>query len=665
MKRSRHGCKNCKRLKIKCDENKPMCTNCIKRNRDNCDYSITLTWGGRPYKDKRQFLSKFPNTKVIAGVITTNFTQELQHEDNITNIQSLSCLNKVHKKKRKKNEKTPIKTSNIQTNYKTLMDKIIPQKGKKNFLETSGLPSPLPPSLLNSPSSINSQLEAFNLQFEDFEEDSLDTNQKSIFPAPLSANTLENDNTVDSDFQPLCESPCYSVSNVFLTTNRIFHNTCQDIFHPVDNDVNAALRKNLFDFYLNETSQFFVPAPTDIYINPFKTVLPHMALNSTGLLNLILAFGATHKKKLLIPNPKNNSQEEEQLKDFHEALTDFDIEIFLSKTMHELLMQLKDEKKAILDTTLATVMLLALFNIFFSQEKSKWRVHIWGAKKIVKKRFENMLISPSNIGSEESYFLLRWFHYVDVVSALSSITRVVFDPEDNNDDHQWKFNFKIDDHLDSKRLNLSDIEYFTGMDMKVLEFLSDISTLIRKRERHQQSIPTHEIMVEALDLSFDLENYLNESESKRDLIAKCHYTDFSSVESLKKYKNYLILRGTNLVFALTGLLQLKRRVLNIPHSSKSVKKLLETISTTILEKIPLGSSASSCIIFVFFCSGSDLIEDDMRHHRKVHIDHLDHLIQRGMTSAIQAKRIMLSCWEEKKPWWEVLKESNIDISFAI
>ncbi|CAI5758615.1 unnamed protein product [Candida verbasci] len=67
LKRSRNGCHNCKRLKIKCDEKKPSCSYCIKSN-TFCDYSIKLTWGGRPYKDtnKRQKINSIPNGSQIA-----------------------------------------------------------------------------------------------------------------------------------------------------------------------------------------------------------------------------------------------------------------------------------------------------------------------------------------------------------------------------------------------------------------------------------------------------------------------------------------------------------------------------------------------------------------------------------------------------------------------
>lgn len=81
IRRSRNGCHNCKRLKIKCDERKPTCSYCIKTNAQ-CDYSIKLTWGGRPYKVKKKekqhnFQSvPIPATSSVDSVISNKSKKE-------------------------------------------------------------------------------------------------------------------------------------------------------------------------------------------------------------------------------------------------------------------------------------------------------------------------------------------------------------------------------------------------------------------------------------------------------------------------------------------------------------------------------------------------------------------------------------------------------------
>jgi hypothetical protein len=53
-KRSRTGCHGCKNRKVKCDEAKPRCSNCVKQN-EECDYSLKLQWGGRSKKEQNAF----------------------------------------------------------------------------------------------------------------------------------------------------------------------------------------------------------------------------------------------------------------------------------------------------------------------------------------------------------------------------------------------------------------------------------------------------------------------------------------------------------------------------------------------------------------------------------------------------------------------------------
>ena len=48
-KRSRNGCKECRRLHRRCDEGKPECQNCVDAGKP-CLFQRQLSWGGRPFK---------------------------------------------------------------------------------------------------------------------------------------------------------------------------------------------------------------------------------------------------------------------------------------------------------------------------------------------------------------------------------------------------------------------------------------------------------------------------------------------------------------------------------------------------------------------------------------------------------------------------------------
>lgn len=50
--RPRLRCTECKKSRIKCDYHRPVCSNCSRTGK-KCDYSLTLKWGGRPYKNPK------------------------------------------------------------------------------------------------------------------------------------------------------------------------------------------------------------------------------------------------------------------------------------------------------------------------------------------------------------------------------------------------------------------------------------------------------------------------------------------------------------------------------------------------------------------------------------------------------------------------------------
>lgn len=86
--RSRFGCNNCKKMKIKCDETKPQCSNCCKSKKyfNKCDYTMKLSWGGRPYKneDRKKAMQNCgyqidePKAKAAAPKNVTFVTQKFE-----------------------------------------------------------------------------------------------------------------------------------------------------------------------------------------------------------------------------------------------------------------------------------------------------------------------------------------------------------------------------------------------------------------------------------------------------------------------------------------------------------------------------------------------------------------------------------------------------------
>ncbi|CAI4570479.1 AEL_collapsed_G0032080.mRNA.1.CDS.1 [Saccharomyces cerevisiae] len=255
------------------------------------------------------------------------------------------------------------------------------------------------------------------------------------------------------------------------------------------------------------------------------------------------------------------------------------------------------------DSTLATIMMLAAFDIFFSDKRRKWRAHVYGAGRLIMERLcdsgSNML-TISDEGESNDLFLLP--------DGFQKLRAIKYKFEKMTDQENWS----------RRRINLKDIEAGTGLEAKVLSYLADVSWLIREREQRQDANGgeiTQKLLSQVLELDYEINAHLNESERERDEIFKAYYSQGRP----EIHKGYRILRATNLIFGLTGSFQLKRRVLNLPQNSRIIEDSLVKITKLVDESIPLVSSSTSCIIFCLFCCGCELLSDSMVKYRPVYM----------------------------------------------
>lgn len=321
----------------------------------------------------------------------------------------------------------------------------------------------------------------------------------------------------------------------------------------------------------------------------------------------------------------------------------------LTKTFNQLLANLMNAEERTSDSTLATIMMLAAFDIFFSDKRRKWRAHVYGAGRLIMERLcdsgSNMLTISDEGESNDLFFITRWFSYVDIIGSLSSTSKVI--TSEKLRAIKYKFEKMTDqENWSRRRINLKDIEAGTGLEAKVLSYLADVSWLIREREQRQDANGgeiTQKLLSQVLELDYEINAHLNESERERDEIFKAYYSQGRP----EIHKGYRILRATNLIFGLTGSFQLKRRVLNLPQNSRIIEDSLVKITKLVDESIPLVSSSTSCIIFCLFCCGCELLSDSMVKYRPVYMKRIDSLNRKGVSSAAMAKRIMEKCWNEK------------------
>lgn len=606
--RSRNGCKACKAFKIKCDEQKPRCQNCIRRGLEYCDYSKVLQWGGRPCRKKS-------GARPEDGVLFSS--RRAQKPPSAALVQELA------KAARAAAAATAAAAASRET------------------IETS----------------------------VDHEVEQATPSDQSVVLADQSMDIAES-------WQSLSSLPTTSLVGSHLPSPM------PDIL------LSSPYYMELFEFYLKETCNFLVPLPRELYSdNPFYQMLPQMAMRSPTLLYLLLAFGANHKN-MMAANCATEQVSLLPLEDFYvncstDSLVPVDLwqacvdpqspvnvsvtDKLLTKTFNQLLANLMNAEERTSDSTLATIMMLAAFDIFFSDKRRKWRAHVYGAGRLIMERLcdsgSNMLTISDEGESNDLFFITRWFSYVDIIGSLSSTSKVI--TSEKLRAIKYKFEKMTDqENWSRRRINLKDIEAGTGLEAKVLSYLADVSWLIREREQRQDANGgeiTQKLLSQVLELDYEINAHLNESERERDEIFKAYYSQGRP----EIYKGYRILRATNLIFGLTGSFQLKRRVLNLPQNSRIIEDSLVKITKLVDESIPLVSSSTSCIIFCLFCCGCELLSDSMVKYRPVYMKRIDSLNRKGVSSAAMAKRIMEKCWNEKKFWWDILRENNLDITFAI
>ncbi|EGV59968.1 hypothetical protein CANTEDRAFT_126673 [Yamadazyma tenuis ATCC 10573] len=734
IRRSRTGCHNCKRLKIKCDEAKPKCSYCVKTE-STCDYSIKLTWGGRPYKDanKRQngHFDTYRESPQLSDFITKSESQtplDIESPPSFNTPGGISIL-------------SPQQVF-IQTGLGSSMGTSHPdsQFGHPNGIEHQSESHPPPQKkdslsslLLNMPDlstgieSLSNALEKvvdgggqFGLHnseiFNRFLSSNIDdiTGSNFMIPpephedvvkavdAPSSddeflmnyANDLAK---VEAYFPKQKHNLLYSSSsgNILSAFSRNSSPKVQELEDDDSISIPPSLvslpellnqvpyYKQLMHFWVNVAAENLSAAPSHIYKdNPFKVLLPQMAMEYPAILTSILAFAATSMASIAGNKPPTEI-----------------VDQLVARSCAMLLKMLKDKDEATSDGTLATVLLLSCYESLVGDNFEKHRAHALGARQIIMARRlpiapkpveESPTDSPDSASSKDStfvnsesdiaFFLMRWFVYIDVIGALSATRGAQYYLNQPDGDHAItdSLNSVYPQNPDTETIDpKKDIDYMLGFDVKFLTHFTDIVMLIRKMntylegsDQQKNNIPI-DIVTRALEVKQEFSVTYANGEARRQYIID-RMSDYTHREGAsegemsrksKRMKNLIrqdkILRSTNKLFFNMGLLNLYRRVLRIPRESKIIQQLTHDMGQELVSTIASSSSAEVCSIFCLFCAGCDTLDDDMRQLFKTRFITLS---EKGNVHATKSLQIMSRCWSTGEDWIEASKSLDIDLT---
>jgi hypothetical protein len=361
-----------------------------------------------------------------------------------------------------------------------------------------------------------------------------------------------------------------------------------------------------FHHFLNHTARLLVPH--DCVENPFRSVMPSMAIEDPNLLNLMLAYSASHRARFLRHAEPSNR-----------------IALWVHDVFPALLHALNDPQKHITDSHLATAIMLLSLEIVspgaFGVEAS-WQTYLSLARDLFRARQDQCLIRPDD---ERARFLTRWLAYLDVFGSLSCR----FTDPPLFEDPYWPPN--EDDEFR--------VDCFTGFTPRTGLYLARLSRLTNScdNERFDKSgqfrrhwTPSPPIISEAHKLLEDMHR-----SQQRGHTRGTHHTEQENLE----------MSATDRAFHWAAVLHAYRRVLcKAPDLdvANAVGQLIDALG-----EIPPGSSTEVSILFPLFTAGCEARNSCQR---SVIVDRVKNFEAEGLRQIRDARWLMERCWETDLPW---------------
>ncbi|KAH7364077.1 fungal-specific transcription factor domain-containing protein [Rhexocercosporidium sp. MPI-PUGE-AT-0058] len=355
--------------------------------------------------------------------------------------------------------------------------------------------------------------------------------------------------------------------------------------------------------------------------NPFKSVLPQMALQDDNLLNLLLAYSASHRARLL-------RQPEPEVR----------IALWVQDIFPNLRRALDDPNQIISNANLATAIMLASLEIISPKAfgvEVPWQNHLDTARQMIRARGGAENVQTASRGDKVLSFLWSWFAYLDVLGSLSggkanaSTLMSWVSESDNNDENDYQ------------------IDCMLGFTSKCVRLLATVAELSRvcdiERVGSDHEIiaswkPAEDIVKRAEKLQKDLD------ESLLHPAKACTHMQ-SSGEAAYQWDSFEM-TATNEAFHWAGLVHLHRRILGKDSNHPDVQNAVREIFGA-LYKVRRSSSAEACLLFPMFTAGCDT--QDKRQRADI-LDRIKGMEMVGMTQIHKARALMERVWETGKPW---------------
>ncbi|KUI67295.1 Acriflavine sensitivity control protein acr-2 [Cytospora mali] len=397
----------------------------------------------------------------------------------------------------------------------------------------------------------------------------------------------------------------------------------------------AKLRENpmnllYFHHFMNHTAKALVPHD-DQQSNPYRHVLPQMAVKNDNLLSLMLAYSASHRAHLLNqPEPATR------------------IALWVQDIFPALRRALNDPNQSISNANIATGIMLASLEIVSPTAfgyQIPWQRHLGLARELIASRPDGLRWTRCWTQEDQvRAFLWSWLAYLDVLGTLSGGR--------GESSTAWILDYQKDDYEEE----FDEIDCIMGMTTRCVYILAKIAELAKQCDSLRVSGTTAVDVVPAMGREWRPPNdiitraWALEDEAKRSMALPPQPCKHLHASGDVARWDQVEMAALNESFHWAGLVHLHRRVLGKPSGHEDVQAAVLKIHSCI-DCMPMGGKVEASLLFPLFTAACETADEKRRDLVR---ERLDSMARSGFLEVNKAKALIEKVWETERPWEDLL-----------
>ncbi|EGW32379.1 uncharacterized protein SPAPADRAFT_137949 [Spathaspora passalidarum NRRL Y-27907] len=401
---SRGGCRECKRRKIKCDEQKPSCSQC-SRLQKQCSYPKE---GEKVLRVSKKFLESNPNPVVESNPKPFTIQMYSGPDDFGKGAKKRKIMKKTKMVHTSDNGDAPPKQSKSSSSIFNLLNTTsgtspLQQTGTDVNAVITGSATSM---VRGSPSS-----SVLDYLYNDDDLNLIAADLNNIVSDIMFTSNMNIENfqsSIENDpsflFNPALIPEETSIPETTHYDNAIPKNIPLD-YIKLNTDDERRYLKDFYDTFASQILPFGAYDPiTTRYTNPLRDVILKYSYKEPFLLSAVLSQGAK------ISSEKTNSKKDI---DAYGSYLSTCLKLLGPALSRNRDKKVKDDLTSNVESILITVLLLTSSNA--STAKQSWRPHLKGAKDII------MKATHSKMGSSKALILCKiWFADFEILAGQSS-----------------------------------------------------------------------------------------------------------------------------------------------------------------------------------------------------------------------------------------------------